>query len=64
MISRFIRHERGATVIEYALIAALTALAIITGAGAQGNSINAKFKAIGSTVNQRVVMPIHCVAAG
>ena len=51
VISRFIRDESGATAIEYGLIAALIALAIITGAGALGNSINAKFTKIGTTLN-------------
>ncbi|QKC83469.1 Flp family type IVb pilin [Mesorhizobium sp. NZP2077] len=49
-ISRYIRDESGATAIEYGLIAALIALAIITGAGALGNSINAKFTTIGTRV--------------
>ncbi|TPM28205.1 Flp family type IVb pilin [Mesorhizobium sp. B2-3-4] len=50
-ISRFIRDESGATAIEYGLIAALIALAIITGAGALGNAINGKFTKIGNTLN-------------
>ena len=50
-ISRFIRDESGATAIEYGLIAALIALAIIVGAGALGNAINNKFKVIGNTLN-------------
>ncbi|MBN9221268.1 MAG: Flp family type IVb pilin [Mesorhizobium sp.] len=50
-VSRFIRDESGATAIEYGLIAALIALAIITGAGALGNAINAKFTAIGTKLN-------------
>ena len=45
------RDETGATAIEYGLIAALIALAIIAGAGALGNAINAKFTAIGNTLN-------------
>ncbi|WP_027062380.1 Flp family type IVb pilin [Mesorhizobium loti] len=51
IISRFVRDESGATAIEYGLIAALIALAIITGAGALGNSINAKFTRIATTLN-------------
>jgi pilus assembly protein Flp/PilA len=50
-VSRFIRDESGATAIEYGLIAALIALAIITGAGALGNAINGKFTAIGTRLN-------------
>ena len=51
IISRFVRDESGATAIEYGLIAALIALAIITGAGALGNAINGKFTKIGTTLN-------------
>jgi len=51
LFSRFIRDESGATAIEYGLIAALIALAIIAGAGALGNAVNTKFKVIGNAVN-------------
>ncbi|WP_136618839.1 MULTISPECIES: Flp family type IVb pilin [Mesorhizobium] len=51
IVSRFARDESGATAIEYGLIAALIALAIITGAGALGNSLNGMFTNIGTTVN-------------
>ncbi|QKC85880.1 Flp family type IVb pilin [Mesorhizobium sp. NZP2077] len=51
LFARFVKDESGATAIEYGLIAALIALAIITGAGALGNAINAKFTAIGGTLN-------------
>ncbi|WP_082222400.1 Flp family type IVb pilin [Mesorhizobium loti] len=51
IFKRFVQDESGATAIEYGLIAALIALAIITGAGALGNSINAKFTKIGTTLN-------------
>jgi pilus assembly protein Flp/PilA len=51
IVSRFTRDETGATAIEYGLIAALIAPAIITGAGALGNAINAKFTKIGTTLN-------------
>ncbi|WP_027052290.1 Flp family type IVb pilin [Mesorhizobium erdmanii] len=44
------RDETGATAIEYGLIAPLIALAIVTGAGALGNAINAKFTTIGTRV--------------
>ena len=51
LIARFVKDESGATAIEYGLIAALIALAIIVGAGALGNAINAKFTSIGTTLN-------------
>jgi pilus assembly protein Flp/PilA len=54
LIARFVKDESGATAIEYGLIAALIALAIMVGAGALGNSINNQFKAIGSTLEDRV----------
>jgi len=50
-LSRFISDESGATAIEYGLIAALIALAIMVGAGSLGNALNAKFKAIATAVN-------------
>ena len=51
LIARFVKDESGATAIEYGLIAALIALAIITGAGALGNAINNRFMIIGNAVN-------------
>lgn len=44
--TRFVKDESGATAIEYGLIAALIALAIMIGAGALGNSINNQFARI------------------
>ncbi|AZN97803.1 Flp family type IVb pilin [Mesorhizobium sp. M9A.F.Ca.ET.002.03.1.2] len=51
LIARFVKDESGATAIEYGLIAALIALAIMVGAGALGNSINDKFENIADTLN-------------
>ena len=51
LFARFVKDESGATAIEYGLIAALIALAIITGAGTLGNALNAKFTNIGTTLN-------------
>ena len=39
LVARFVKDESGATAIEYGLIAALIALAIMVGAGALGNSL-------------------------
>jgi len=50
-IVRFVKDESGATAIEYGLIAALIALAIIIGATAVGNSVGAKFNKIATKVN-------------
>ncbi|MEQ1955756.1 Flp family type IVb pilin [Mesorhizobium sp. CN2-181] len=46
LFSRFVKDESGATAIEYGLIAALIALAIIVGAGTLGNTLNNKFMQI------------------
>lgn len=51
LLSRFYKDESGATAIEYGLIAALIALAIMVGAGALGNSIGAKFNGIADKLN-------------
>jgi pilus assembly protein Flp/PilA len=46
LLSRFTKDESGATAIEYGLIAALIALAIIAGAGMVGDSLDARFEEI------------------
>jgi pilus assembly protein Flp/PilA len=46
LVTRFVNDESGAAAIEYALIAALIGLAIVVGATALGNAINAKFQGI------------------
>jgi pilus assembly protein Flp/PilA len=43
MILHFLRNERGATAIEYALIASLIGLVIIAAVGAVGGSLNNTF---------------------
>ena len=43
LFARFVKDESGATAIEYGLIAALIALAIMVGAGGLGNSLNNQF---------------------
>ena len=43
LFARFAKDESGATAIEYGLIAALIALAIMVGAGALGNSLSDQF---------------------
>ena len=51
LFARFVKNESGATAIEYGLIAALIALAIMVGAGALGNSINNQFDRIANTLD-------------
>jgi pilus assembly protein Flp/PilA len=50
LIARFAKDESGATAIEYGLIAALVAVAIIVGAGMLGNELNNKFSGIANAV--------------
>ena len=47
---RFAKDESGATAIEYGLIAALIAVAIIGGGRFLGQQINTKFQQIGNAV--------------
>ena len=51
ILARFVKDESGATAIEYGLIAALIALAIMVGAGAVGNSLGSKFNGIADALN-------------
>jgi pilus assembly protein Flp/PilA len=50
LLARFVKDESGAAAIEYALIAALIALAIVVGATALGQGISAKFSSIAATL--------------
>jgi pilus assembly protein Flp/PilA len=50
MLKRFLKDERGATAVEYGLIAGLISIALVTGATSLGSSLNAKFEAIGTKV--------------
>lgn len=47
-VESFLREEDGAAAIEYGLIAALIAVAIIAGAGALGTSIDGLFSRLGT----------------
>lgn len=50
MFARFLKDESGATAIEYGLIAALIAVAIIGGVSALGTNANATFKEISDKI--------------
>lgn len=50
LVARFVKDESGATAIEYGLIAAGIALAIITVVNGLGTTINAKFGSISSSL--------------
>ena len=47
-VQTFLRDEDGAAAIEYGLIAALIAVAIIVGAGLLGTNLNALFNRLGA----------------
>ncbi|RAZ75913.1 Flp family type IVb pilin [Mesorhizobium atlanticum] len=57
LVARFVKDNSGATAIEYGLIAALIALAIMVGASSLGSALNAKFDAIASAVNNAPSAP-------
>ncbi|MBL0372718.1 Flp family type IVb pilin [Rhizobium sp. KVB221] len=48
---RLLMDESGATAIEYGLIAALIATALIAGAGTLGNALNTQFNGIAGQLN-------------
>lgn len=50
LVSRFIKDESGATAIEYALIAAGIAIAIISAVNGVGTAISGKFTTISSSL--------------
>lgn len=50
LIARFVKDESGATAIEYGLIAALIAVAIIGGARMVGTSLDTKFTGIATEI--------------
>lgn len=49
-INKLVRNEEGATAIEYGLIAALIAVAAITGMSALATSLDTTFESIGDKV--------------
>ncbi|OXT01812.1 hypothetical protein B7H23_02345 [Notoacmeibacter marinus] len=50
LIARFAKDESGATAIEYGLIAALIAVAIIGAVSAVGTNLSSKFSTIASKI--------------
>jgi pilus assembly protein Flp/PilA len=50
LISRFVRDESGATAIEYGLIAALIALAIITAVSLVGTKLSTTFNTVATNL--------------
>jgi pilus assembly protein Flp/PilA len=51
IVARFAKDESGATAIEYGLIAALIAVAIIAGARSVGTALDAKFGEVATAVD-------------
>jgi len=51
MFARFLKDESGATAIEYGLIAALIAVAIIAGASTLGETLNTQFQDISDEIS-------------
>ena len=51
LFAEFLNDESGATAIEYGLIAALIALAIVVGAGRLGNALNVQFGKVANKLN-------------
>ncbi|MEH2504366.1 pilus assembly protein Flp/PilA [Bradyrhizobium sp. AZCC 1578] len=52
LVSRFLKDESGATAIEYGLIAAGIAIAIITAVNGVGTGLNTKFQAVSTELNK------------
>jgi len=50
MLARFLRDERGATAIEYALIASLIFLVIITSVALVGGALDPIFRAVAAAL--------------
>jgi pilus assembly protein Flp/PilA len=50
LVSRFMKDESGATAIEYGLIAAGIAVAIITAVNGVGSSLSSKFTSISTSL--------------
>jgi pilus assembly protein Flp/PilA len=49
-LNRFLKNKSGATAIEYGLIAALIAVAVIGGVGALGSNANDTFNKVASKI--------------
>lgn len=52
LITKFVKDESGATAIEYGLIAALIAVAMIAGATQLGQSIDDKFSDVADSMDK------------
>lgn len=50
LLRKFMKDDHGVSAIEYGLLATLIAVAIIVGATALGNALDAKFSSVATTV--------------
>ena len=57
LVKRFRKEEKGATAIEYGLLAALIGIAIVVGAGAVGKQANAKFNTVAECLEDKTKCP-------
>ena len=57
IVNRFWKEENGATAIEYGLIAALIAVAIITAVGTLGDNLEATFVDVGDKIKSPTETP-------
>ena len=57
LLKRFIKNEKGATAIEYGLIAALIAVVLITAATSVGTSLSNKFNTVATSINAAGTSP-------
>lgn len=60
----FLDDDRGATAIEYGLIAALIAVFMIAGLTAMGDSLNDKFADISATLDARQDSDVTAIEGG
>ena len=51
LINKFFKNEDGATAIEYGLLAALVATAVVAGTGTLGSALQTSFTATGGDLN-------------
>ena len=54
MLTKFFRDEQGVTAIEYGLIAALIAIAIIVALTAMGDALSSNFNEVSSSLNNAI----------
>lgn len=58
ILKKFASDKKGATAIEYGLIAALIAIAMITAVTTVGGNLSKKFNSIGSELEKAPVKPL------